>query len=354
MFAKLNFSDPRYRPVAGIWFFSSFFLAALTCIYCLGATVQEPDEKIGQPKILARINEYEITEQTVFRFLSETFPNLGLDSRQDLQPQLSKLDSSLIRTSVEQLINRRVAFEYLRKSGFEIKPDELRLEQASLEKRLREIGRSLDDFLKEKRLSSAELEYEIAWGRTWQNYLNRVLTDEYLEQHFNRFRRQFDDSEMRVAHLLIKTEHPNSVQTAVESAGKIRKEILSATRYASDSADATLPGKSLSNPVDQAWNAAVKKHSAAPTADEGGEIGWIRFHEPMSKAFSVAAFSLEPGQISSPVVTAHGVHLIRCLELREGKTGWRDSLDAVKAHAAKTLLDQIAKQYRSQVAIEMK
>ena len=65
-------------------------------------------------------------------------------------------------------------------------------------------------------------------------------------------------------------------------------------------------------------------NSAAPTGAKGGDIGLISRREPMPESFSKAAFALAEGEISGPVVTPFGVHLVRCLKIEPGQKRWQD------------------------------
>ena len=66
----------------------------------------------------------------------------------------------------------------------------------------------------------------------------------------------------------------------------------------------------------------ARKYSQAPSADEGGDIGFIGRHEPMPEPFSRAAFGLPLHGVSEAVVTVVGVHLITVLEERAGSVTW--------------------------------
>ena len=85
-------------------------------------------------------------------------------------------------------------------------------------------------------------------------------------------------------------------------------------------------------------------HGAGPSAKAGGDIGWIERREPMPEAFSAAAFALKPGEVSLPVETTFGVHLIQVLEVKPGTKTWQEAADRLKPAATLFLFRRLAEQ----------
>ena len=61
------------------------------------------------------------------------------------------------------------------------------------------------------------------------------------------------------------------------------------------------------------------RFSDGPSAQSGGELGWIRHDGSMVAEFEEEAFKLSPGRISSPVETEFGYHLILLERVRGGE-----------------------------------
>jgi peptidyl-prolyl cis-trans isomerase C len=59
------------------------------------------------------------------------------------------------------------------------------------------------------------------------------------------------------------------------------------------------------------------KFSRGPEKDQGGDLGWVSQTE-LPQTFSKALFQLKPGQVSDPVTTDYGYHLFRVDEFQEG------------------------------------
>lgn len=80
----------------------------------------------------------------------------------------------------------------------------------------------------------------------------------------------------------------------------------------------------------------AKKHSTGPTADKGGNLGYVSANERgLDQTFRDAAMKLEVGEITNePVKTQFGFHLIKVTDYREA--GVRD-FEEVKAQIESNL-----------------
>jgi peptidyl-prolyl cis-trans isomerase D len=105
---------------------------------------------------------------------------------------------------------------------------------------------------------------------------------------------------VRVRHILIKTPAPGPDgkldQKAVDQARNKAAEILKQVKAGANFAD------------------LAKKNSQDPgSADKGGELGWITKGQTVPE-FEKTAFSQNAGQISDPVQTSYGFHIIQTEE----------------------------------------
>lgn len=68
------------------------------------------------------------------------------------------------------------------------------------------------------------------------------------------------------------------------------------------------------------FTAAVRRYSQAPSAEKGGEVGWVDANRLPPELASTLA-SLTPGQISPPVQVAAGYSIVKVLEVRRSEAG---------------------------------
>ena len=139
------------------------------------------------------------------------------------------------------------------------------------------------------------------------NALDAGLTDEALQAEYDAsYANAEPGTEYNAAHVLVETE---------EEANRIAAD----ARGGSDFAE------------------LAKTHSTGPSGPNGGSLGWFG-PGMMVKPFEEATFALEPGQISDPVQTQFGWHVIKLNETRPMPT---PTLDEVREELTTQLQDKI-------------
>jgi len=223
------------------------------------------------------------------------------------RPIEAAAEAKLRTETLQLLIDRQKILSWLESKGQAATKTDL---DRAIQQRETEVAKrrgTWEQYLRDLDLVDTEdLREALRWQLSWRRFLDQYLTDENLERYFREHRRDFDGTRLRVAHIRIpaRDDQPESWSIAQKQAIDLLRQIRSGMKT---------------------FDQAAREASVAPTAAQGGELGWIERHRPMVESFSQAAFALQPGQISEPVVTPFGVHLIHCLEVEPGQRSWRDA-----------------------------
>ncbi|KKO18056.1 MAG: hypothetical protein DCC43_11815 [Candidatus Brocadia sp.] len=245
--------------------------------------------------------------------------------------------SAMKQEITDQIITDILIDEFIDKQGIIVAPEEIEREigqikntvsggqkgdSQSLERILSAIGSDIDEFKK-------SLKHSIALER----FFHKKLTDTALKKYFEENKGVFNGEAVKVSHILIDTRDMKSEKEhaqALERIKNIKKEI-------------DLGG---------AFEEIARKYSDCPTAQDGGNLGFIQRKENFAKAFLDTAFSLRVGQVSGPVQTEYGYHLIKVTEKKEGApVRFDDVREKVRLEALDAEILKLLNQLRQEATI---
>lgn len=148
------------------------------------------------------------------------------------------------------------------------------------------------------------------------------LTDAQLRERYQQNREQYRTGEsVQASHILIKTEE-NATPQQVEEARAKASSILQQIRGGADFA------------------ALARQHSGDPSsAANGGDLGFFESGQ-MVPEFEQAAFAQNAGEVSEPVKTQYGFHIIKTTAKRP--SGYRP-FEQVRDELQPAMIDETAK-----------
>ncbi len=114
-------------------------------------------------------------------------------------------------------------------------------------------------------------------------------------------------SEFHTAHILLKGENEAQLQEATQALNDVRAKVAGGVDFLKVAAEMSQDPSAKTN---------------------GGDLGWTK-HGQFAKPYEEAALALKPGELSQPVRTTFGVHLIKLLERRE--KSFEDVKDEIRA-----------------------
>ena len=169
----------------------------------------------------------------------------------------------------------------------------------------------------------------------------KSVTDAEVKEYYDKNPAKYKVREqVRARHILIKT--PKSATPEQIAEAKTKADAIAAELKKS--------------PTDEAFAAAAKKHSQGPTKARGGDLGFFA-QGRMVKEFDEKAFSMKVGEISEPVKTRFGWHIIRVVERKEARTRPLEEVkDSIKRslenRANRTARQELIQSLRSKAKIE--
>jgi peptidyl-prolyl cis-trans isomerase D len=155
-----------------------------------------------------------------------------------------------------------------------------------------------------------------------QDYVAKVeISDNEITEYYGEHPDEFQNPKtVEARHILIKVEQNAPEEEAAAAKAKI-ENILKEARGGQDFAE------------------LAKQYSEGPSKTKGGHLGSFR-REAMVKPFSDKAFAMQAGEISDPVRTRFGWHIIKVEKVNEATA---TSLDDARDNIRKKLADENAK-----------
>ena len=262
------------------------------------------------PTVVAHVNDHRLLSAEVDQILQSLPPD-----------QRGREKAHALATEIA--IQRALALEYLEARSLGAAAQEIDANYERWKKMQAARGRTAGEYFEQSGMNEEAVRRAIAWSVGWPRYRVRHLDRESLQNYFDEHHREFDGTRLRVAHLLLQPAEGEIDLMA--RAADIRQQIETGQI---------------------SFVEATARHSRGATAKAGGELGWITAHGPMGREFTSAALVLNESDISPPVRSPFGVHLIRCLEVEAGTKRFEDVVEEVKRSAEARLFQAIADKQR--------
>ena len=275
--------------------------------------------------MVARVGREPIFAREVTRLVERAAPGgkVAAESLPVLQAQ-----------ALAEVVNRRLVLAYAQRTQAAPSTEEVSAEMAALLAKLERQGKSFSDFLTAQSITEPDLRRQIVWNLVWSKYRMQYLSSSRVEAYFAAHRRELDGSEVSVSHVLLRVgadKESRTVEELMARAAEIRQAVVA--------------GK-------LSFAEAARQHSAGPSAKDDGRLGFMPRHGVMDEAFSRAAFALEVGQVSGPVKTPFGVHLIRCDQIKPGAKRLADVRGEIEEALGRELLEKLAQVERQHTPVE--
>jgi peptidyl-prolyl cis-trans isomerase C len=132
-------------------------------------------------------------------------------------------------------------------------------------------------------------------SRYFENYLKEKVTDQAIRNYYTSHAADYEERKVHLAHVLIRTNRKMSEperQAKLTTAQEVYSKIKSGEDFA---------------------KVAETYSEDRISGKKGGDLGWLK-EGSVGPRFSKTAFEMEPGEVSLPIETQFGFHVIKLIE----------------------------------------
>jgi len=235
----------------------------------------------------------------------EKILRLSFDKRLDVFRRMNQEVTDTIKMQViNQLTKKMLLKQFVEKQEVSASAEDIKAEiekiKFFLQNNPANKDKPLDEILETQGSSATELEEEVSRALALSKYLESSVTDADKQNYFDANKDAFNGAKVKASHVLIDTRNLHT-----DAALKEAKEKIDIVKV------------QLDKGADFAEMA--KKYSSCPSAENGGDIGFFQRKGSIVEEFAVVAFAMEVGDISEPVKTQFGYHIIKVTEKEDGK-----------------------------------
>lgn len=280
-----------------------------------------PVKKEQDPnKVLATVNGENIIQKDVTQVISRFGSQIP-------EEQISAVTKQIL----DGLITQKLLTQFIRENKIEPSKTDIETEINKVREDIKSnpglAGKTLEQVLESHGSSLDDLKRDITISLCLEKYLGKDLDDKKLKAYYEQNKAAYDGTEVRASHVLIDTRKMTTdaeLNNALDKTKKIKAEATA--------------GKDFSE--------LAKQYSDCPSKEKGGDLGFFPRKGQMVEPFAAAAFALKVGQLSEPVKTNFGYHIIKVTEIKPGAAV---KFDDIKQTVKQDLLQEKAQVLISQI-----
>lgn len=235
-----------------------------------------------------------IGQQEYQQYVSQAYQMTVPEYEERLREQIMAGKLYNLVTDSVQVNDAEVRQQFLRQNQKAVF-DYVLLQPGDLEGKVNVTPEALQAFYQKNQsryMSPERRQLDVLLANVDQMAATQQVSEAEIQQYYQANQASYSTPErVRVSHILLKTtgEAPGQLAATRQKAEKILDQVKHGTDFAK----------------------LAKQYSEDDgSADQGGELGWIRRGQTVPE-FEKAAFSLKPGQISDLIQTIYGFHIIK-------------------------------------------
>lgn len=250
----------------------------------------------GGGTVLATIGDTEITMEQIDDYTSYyTLTAFSQSKKEFTEENLNYVKGTVLNLAVEA----ELLVQHYEKEGVEVIPKNFDEEFDSFKQSLLGQGDDIQAKLDEEGISDETLEFFYRYSYYAQQYMKDIekenpTSEDDIELYYNEHKEEYvSPAQIKASHILVADEsHSEESKAKIE---EIRAKI--------ESGESTFAKMAEENNTDS-------------TAQTGGDLGWFGKGQMVAE-FEDVAFSLKKGELSEPVETEFGYHLIEVTAIQE-------------------------------------
>lgn len=280
-------------------------------------------------KILATVNGENITQTEVDKILNKYAGQIG----QDQIPLLTK-------RVVDSLITQKLIVQFIRDKKIEAGQSEIDAELNKIREDAQSNpelkGQTLEQILESHGGNIDDLKRDITISLSLEKYFSKDIDDQKVKAYYEKNKSSYDGSEVKASHILVDTRQMKTEEELAQAKEKINKAKAEVAA-----------GKDFAE--------VAKQYSDCPSKENGGDLGFFGRRGRMVEPFAAAAFSMKEGEVSDPVTTEFGYHIIKVTEIKKGQDiNFDDIKRDVKVDMMSEKLNVLLKDLRQKAKIDVK
>lgn len=238
-----------------------------------------------------------------------------------------ELDRRLENIWGAETLARMIEEKLVKKEG---EKEKIKLTKKEIDKKIDELIKrfgtkaKFEEMLKESNMNMDNVREQIALGIILEKLASKKISEKDLKDFYEKYKSTFFETpeQIRCRHILVNSEDE-------------AKDILRRLKKGED------------------FVTLAKEKSTDPgTKDKGGDLGFFRRGQ-MDPEFDKVAWSLKEGEISNPVKTRFGYHIIKM----EGKTArkmstFEESKEKVKSMVSSEKIEEVVKNLKEKAKIK--
>ncbi len=317
-------SNERLRPTAVT------LLGWALMQVCLAPVSRSQD----QAEVVAKLGEQAITNRDVdFQ--------LGRIASETSEP-LVALPPAILQSTIQLIAQQRQALQTMRARNLAVRRDDV--ENWLVENGQPGNGETLraEELIRKQSqragISESNLRDHLAFRLSWQRYLQQQINEKNIAKHFQNQAKRFDGTRF----------HVTVVDIAVPAGKSPQREHLSQilTELRGRLKSAELPWAEVANEL-----VKLERLDTKDTVRVRDRI-WCRGTGDLDPTIVTTLLKMNGDEISEPIHTATGVHLVKLHEVESGSKTLADIRDEVRAHMLMHLLEHLARQSELQLPLQ--